>query len=92
MRMKCNVKVYNSFYSRIRLYFSKPFQGIRPLVVTDTPSLTIVLFPKTERMLETLGMNLRLAHLRRNIPMRLQAKRMGVSVATLVRVHIYEHS
>jgi len=45
-----------------------------------------VLFPKTEAMLKRLGENLRLARLRRNIPMKLEAARVGVSVATLTQI------
>ena len=47
---------------------------------------SIVLFPKTEAMLKVLGENLRLARLRRNIPMTLQAARVGISVATLTAI------
>ena len=47
---------------------------------------SVVLFPKTEAMLETLGENLRLARLRRNIPMKLQASRVGISVSTLAAI------
>jgi len=47
---------------------------------------SVVLFPKTEAMLKTLGENLRLARLRRNIPMKLQAARVGISVATLLAI------
>jgi len=47
---------------------------------------SIVLFPKTEVMLKTLGENLRLARLRRNVSMKLQAARVGVSVSTLAAI------
>ncbi len=42
-----------------------------------------LLFPKTERMLETLGENIRLARLRRRISVDLMAERAGISRATL---------
>ncbi len=47
---------------------------------------SVVLFPKTDAMLKTLGENLRLARLRRNISMKLQAARVGISVATLAAI------
>ena len=41
------------------------------------------LFPKTAAILETLGENLRLARLRRNVSSSLQAERAGISRQTL---------
>jgi len=46
----------------------------------------VLLFPKTELMLKTLGEDLRLARLRRNISMKLQADRVGISVSTLAAI------
>ena len=42
-----------------------------------------VLFPKTVSILESLGENIKLARLRRNISSSLQAKRAGISRPTL---------
>jgi len=44
------------------------------------------LFPKTISMLETLGENIRLARLRRNISSSLQAERAGISRPTLTMI------
>ncbi len=46
----------------------------------------VVLFPKTVEILETLGENLRLARLRRNIPAALEAERAGISRPTLSKI------
>ena len=47
---------------------------------------TVVLFPKSIAMLRQLGVNLRLARLRRNVTARLEAERAGISVATLTKI------
>ena len=44
------------------------------------------LFPKTISILETLGENIRLARLRRNISSSLQAERAGISRPTLTMI------
>jgi transcriptional regulator with XRE-family HTH domain len=46
----------------------------------------IALFPKTISILETLGENVRLARLRRNISASLQAERAGISRPTLTMI------
>jgi len=46
----------------------------------------MALFPKTEAILETLGDNIRLARLRRNISSALQAERAGISRPTLTMI------
>ncbi len=43
---------------------------------------TAILFPKTLRMLQQLGANIRLARLRRNVTAKLTADRAGISVVT----------
>jgi transcriptional regulator with XRE-family HTH domain len=45
-----------------------------------------VLFPKTVAILETLGENIRLARLRRNVSSSLQAERAGISRPTLTMI------
>lgn len=45
-----------------------------------------VLFPKTAAILETLGENIRLARLRRNVSSALQAERAGISRPTLTMI------
>ena len=45
-----------------------------------------VLFPKTAAILETLGENIRLARLRRNVSSSLQAERAGISRPTLTMI------
>jgi len=44
------------------------------------------LFPKTVKILETLGENLKLARLRRNVSAALQAERAGISRPTLTMI------
>lgn len=46
----------------------------------------VALFPKTVSILETLGENIRLARLRRNISSSLQAERAGISRPTLTMI------
>ena len=46
----------------------------------------IALFPKTIAILATLGQNLRLARLRRNVSSSLQAERAGISRPTLTMI------
>ena len=46
----------------------------------------IALFPKTIAILVTLGQNLRLARLRRNVSSSLQAERAGISRPTLTMI------
>jgi len=46
----------------------------------------VALFPKTISILETLGENIRLARLRRNISSSLQAERAGISRPTLTMI------
>ncbi len=46
----------------------------------------IYLLPRAEEALKTLGENLRLARLRRNITSKLQAERAGISLMTLHKV------
>ena len=46
----------------------------------------IILFPKVEKILTRLGENIRLARLRRNITMKLQAERAGISLMTLSKI------
>lgn len=45
-----------------------------------------MLFPKTVAILETLGENIRLARLRRNVSSSLQAERAGISRPTLTMI------
>ncbi len=45
-----------------------------------------ILFPKTVAILETLGENIRLARLRRNVSSSLQAERAGISRPTLTMI------
>ena len=45
-----------------------------------------VLFPKTVAILETLGENIRLARLRRNVSSSLQAERAGIGRPTLTMI------
>ena len=45
-----------------------------------------VLFPKTVAILETLGENIRLARLRRNVSSSLQAEQAGISRPTLTMI------
>ena len=44
---------------------------------------SVLLFPKTEKILAELGENLKLARLRRNVTASLEAERAGISVPTL---------
>ena len=44
------------------------------------------LFPKTVKILQEFGENLRLARLRRNVTSALQAERAGISRATLSQI------
>lgn len=47
---------------------------------------TTLLLPKTERMLQEFGENIKLARLRRNITAKLQAERANISIATLTKI------
>lgn len=47
---------------------------------------TNILLPKAERILKTLGENIRLARLRRNITLAQEAERANVSVLTLNKI------
>ena len=47
------------------------------------PKNTVILLPKLQRMLETLGGNLRLARLRRDLSSEMVAERAGISRQTL---------
>ena len=44
---------------------------------------TVVIMPETQRILETMGEQIKLARLRRNIAAELVAERAGISRATL---------
>ncbi len=48
--------------------------------------IKVALFPKTVTILQTLGDNIRLARLRRNITSALQAERAGISRPTLTAI------
>ncbi len=50
------------------------------------PKHTAILFPKTLRMLQQFGANIRLARLRRNVTAKLTAERAGISVVTLSQI------
>ena len=47
---------------------------------------TVLLMPKTEEILKTMGENIRIARLRRNLSMRLVCERASISRATLWQV------
>jgi transcriptional regulator with XRE-family HTH domain len=47
---------------------------------------TTILLPKTQKILTTLGENIRLARLRRNVTAKLEAERAGISIATLAKI------
>ncbi len=47
------------------------------------PRKTVILLPSTQRTLTTLGENIRLARLRRNLSAEMVAERAGISRATL---------
>ena len=47
---------------------------------------TVLLMPKTEEILKTMGENIRIARLRRNLSMRLICERASISRATLWQV------
>ena len=50
------------------------------------PKKTADLLPRTGRILQELGENIRLARLRRNITAKLEAERAGISLATLAKI------
>lgn len=50
------------------------------------PKKTADLLPRTGRILQGLGENIRLARLRRNIAAKLEAERAGISLATLAKI------
>jgi transcriptional regulator with XRE-family HTH domain len=50
------------------------------------PKKTADLLPRTGRILQGLGENIRLARLRRNITAKLEAERAGISLATLAKI------
>ena len=50
------------------------------------PKKTNILLPRAQKILKTLGENLRLARLRRNVTAALQAERAGISIATLSKI------
>jgi transcriptional regulator with XRE-family HTH domain len=53
------------------------------IILYVMPKNTVVLLPKLQRMLETLGGNLRLARLRRDLSSEMVAERAGISRQTL---------
>lgn len=80
------------FYEYIRVLLPIMFNKIDVLNIKvyyiirgefDMSKRTVVVMPETQRILETMGQQIKMARLRRNIATELVAERAGISRATL---------